>query len=464
MHTTVSPDVRSEDDTAPLGYEDFLAYLPSHKYIFIPTREPWPKESVNARLKPRDSGKLDDEGNPIFLAASVWLDKNRAVTQTTWSPGDEMLLRDLVVDNAGFADKDGARIFNTYRPPVNPRSLPKGNVTLWLRHIVKLYGKVAARHIVRWFAHRVQHPDIKINHAIMLGGEQGIGKDTLLEPVRRAVGPWNCASISAEQAMHRNNKFVRSVLLVINEARDLGDFDRFAFYDHAKIYIAAPPDVLQVNEKYIGEYYIPNVCGVVITTNHRNDGIFLDPDDRRHFVAWSNCAKEDFDQTYWDRLWHWYEHGGFEAVAQYLATLDVTCFNPKAPPKKTEAFFEIINANRSTEDAELADLLEDMQEAKQKAGKALDTITLRQLIAKAAASEGRHTEISWWLQDRSNARRIPHRLEACGFVPVRNPDADDGLWRIRGRRQVIYARKDLTEQQRLEAVRQRLEAIRQSCQ
>ena len=68
------------------------------------------------------------------------------------------------------------------------------------------------------------------------------------------------------------NGFVKSVVLRINEARDLGDTDRFAFYDHMKGYTAAPPDVLRVNEKHLREYSSLNCCGVIITTNHKTDG------------------------------------------------------------------------------------------------------------------------------------------------------------------------------------------------
>jgi hypothetical protein len=46
----------------------------------------------------------------------------------------------------------------------------------------------------------------------------------------------------------------------VNEARDLGEFDRFAFFDHMKAYIAAPPGVLLVDEKHLKEHYIPNLC------------------------------------------------------------------------------------------------------------------------------------------------------------------------------------------------------------
>jgi hypothetical protein len=50
-----------------------------------------------------------------------------------------------------------------------------------------------------------------------------------------------------------------------------GEFNRFKFYDHCKSYIASPPDVLRIDTKFVAEYAIPNVCGVIITTNHKSD-------------------------------------------------------------------------------------------------------------------------------------------------------------------------------------------------
>ena len=102
-----------------------------------------------------------------------------------------------------------------------------------------------ADHIILWLAHRVQRPHEKINHALVLGGTPGIGKDTILEPVKRAVGPWNFADVSPKQVLGRFNGFLKSVILRVSEARDLGEFDRYAFFDHMKAYIAAPPDVLR---------------------------------------------------------------------------------------------------------------------------------------------------------------------------------------------------------------------------
>ncbi len=81
----------------------------------------------------------------------------------------------------------------------------------------------------------------------------------------------------------------------VSEARDLGEVNRYSFYEHLKAIIAAPPDVLRVDEKNLREYNVPNLCGVIITTNHKTDGIFLPADDRRHYVAWSDLTLDDFE-------------------------------------------------------------------------------------------------------------------------------------------------------------------------
>jgi len=67
---------------------------------------------------------------------------------------------------------------------------------------------------------------------------------------------------------------------------------------------------------------------------------------------------------------------------------------------------------------------------------------------RAKASGG----IYEWLDDRKNRRVIPHRLEACGYVAVRNPDAVDGYWQPKGERLMPYAKKTLSRRDQLKAV------------
>jgi hypothetical protein len=315
--------------------------------------------------------------------------------------------------------------------------VPKaGDVAPWLNHVSNVYP-AAAEHVVAWLAHRVQHPDEKINHALVLGGKQGIGKDTLLEPIKHAVGPWNFVDVTPRHMLGRFNGYAKAVILRVSEARDLGDVDRYAFYDHMKLYTAAPPDVLRVDEKNLREYTVFNVCGVVITSNHKADGIYLPADDRRHYVAWSALSKEDFEPDCWTQLYRYYATGGNEAVAEYLATFDLSDFDPKAPPPKTEAFWEIVDAGRASEDAELADVLDRLGNP--------DATTLVRVQNEATG------DFKDWLLDRKHRRQIPHRFEQCGYVPVRNPNRDTGLWVIYGARQVVYAKASLPLRDRLAA-------------
>jgi hypothetical protein len=135
----------------------------------------------------------------------------------------------------------------------------------------------AAHHIIDYFAFKVQQPDQKINHALLLGGGQGIGKDTICEPLKYAVGPWNFEEISPKIICGRFNGYVKSVILRVNEARDLGDLNRFELYEHLKPLTASSPDVVRVDEKHLREYAMFNVCRVVITTNYKTNGIYLPP-------------------------------------------------------------------------------------------------------------------------------------------------------------------------------------------
>jgi hypothetical protein len=282
-------------ETMPLN--DFRAYLPQHQYIYIPTRELWPMASVNSRFPSVDRK----------VRASTWLDQNRPVEQMTWAPGEPMLVTDRLIAEGGWINKGGATCFNLYRPPtLEPGDGSKAGP--WIEHVRYLFGD-DAEHIIRWCAQRVQHSEIKINHALLLGSEsQGIGKDAL-EPVKRAIGPWNFGEVNPQQLLGRFNSFLKRVILRVNEVRDLGDVNRYQFYNHTKAFTASPPDVLRVDEKHLQEYSILNCVGIILTTNYKTTGIYLPPDDRRHFVAWTHLTPQDFSYGYWNRLFKWYDAG-----------------------------------------------------------------------------------------------------------------------------------------------------------
>jgi hypothetical protein len=55
------------NDDFTLTLQDFVAYMPMHNYVCLPTREFWPAASVNSRIAPVTDGKKS-------VTAGAWLD------------------------------------------------------------------------------------------------------------------------------------------------------------------------------------------------------------------------------------------------------------------------------------------------------------------------------------------------------------------------------------------------------
>jgi hypothetical protein len=481
-----------------VALDDFHAYMPTHQYIFAPNGDFWTIAGVNARLPAipvfgangepvlemdgrTGKPKLDKRtGKPkqLALPPSMWLDRNKPVEAMSWAPGLPALITGRLPADGAWIDKPGATCFNLYRPP--PSLSGAGDADKAQRYtdlIERLFGAEATGHILNYCAFKVQFPHIKINHGLLLIGKPGIGKDTIIEPVKFSVGHWNFREASPVDIMGRWNDPLRSVFLRINEIHDLGDIDRYAFYERTKGFLAAPPDTLRIDEKFKPQYYVANVCGTVMTSNHKTDGLYLPESDRRHYVAASPLTAADFPDAFWRAHWHWYcEEGGLEHAAALLHSRDVSAFDPAAPPVKTAAFWDIVHACRAPEDAELADTLDRLGQSEAKAaGRSKEwkegdwplVVTLSDL--KSEAQNG----FFLWLDDRRNRRTIPHRLEQAYFEPCHNPDADSTLWVIQGKRQVVYVRTRLkpgeqlqlgfgehpSEEQRLQLARKHISAM-----
>jgi hypothetical protein len=391
---------------------------------------------------------LNKKGKVVMISASEWLEQNQSVEAMTWLPGEPEFIHNKLAVEGGWVSKLGTTTVNTYRPP--PVEL--GDATKaqrWVDHWYALYPK-EADHQIAWLAHRVQRPEVKINHALVLGGAPGIGKDTLLAGVRMAVGEWNYRDITLTHLVSKNNDFLKAVIMRLNEARDVGEqgaFDRYRLYDHMKDMLATPPETIRVNVKYVPEFYIFNRVGVVVTTNYR-DALYLPADDRRHHVGFSERLTAEYPPQFWTSFWTWYKQDdGFKHVAAYLYQYDLSHFDPHAPPPKTPAFWYMVGADRSEGFSELMNAITDLGEPVPGDPKAPNTppeaLTITQLVQKAPGLD--------WLQDLRTRRTVRKRLEDCGYVAV-NSDATDGLWIIKKKRQVIYASAHLGVKERRDAV------------
>lgn len=432
----ITAEQYGEKRRVALKLEDFFAYLPMGRFIHRPTRELWPASSVNSQLNPVDIGG----GKQI--PAAQYLMMKRSVSQMTWAPGWPELIEGKRVAQGGLVDDPKCTIYNLYIPP-NPQRGNARGAKRYLRHIRKIYPD-DWRHIVRWMAHRAQRPGEKINHALIFGGPQGIGKDTLLEPLRHAVGAWNFSEVSPEALMGRFNGYLKSVVMRVSEHKEKSEIDGAAMYERTKTMKAAPPETLSIDEKNIREYAIPNVTGVIQTTN-LEDGIYLTADDRRNFVAWSECTRDDFPKEYWDSFWGWYDAGGLADCVALLLELDLCKFNPKAPPPRTAGFKIMLEQHRPLEDSVLANVLEALNKP---------AVTIFDITNEAGKDLLEGSTLISWLTDRKNRKKVRGRLKNCGYTFVSCPDNRDGLWPFGEQRRAIYAKHKLTTKERLAAAQQ----------
>lgn len=230
------------------------------------------------------------------------------------------------------------RCLNIWRPPARKRSLPADatdqDVALYLQLGESVVPNEAERrHVYDFMAFTAQRQDQKIHHALVLGSRvEGIGKDTLLEPLRSAIGRRYVKEIGPQHLSSAFNPFAVGAKLVI--VQEMHNFERKETMNRLKPYVAAPPDAIAVNLKNRQEFFVPNLMSMVFCTNE-DDALALSKGDRRYFVTWND--NEPQPREFYERLWDWLAAGGREKVIRWLLNRDLSKFDAKGRAPMTEA-------------------------------------------------------------------------------------------------------------------------------
>ena len=285
------------------------------------------------------------------VEASVSYDENRqdngapALNGITYAAGEGVLV------------SRGGRVFGNrwrdLRPPV-----ASGDVTPWISHCVRLVPDQAEReHILNVMAFKLQYPKAKINHAILHGGHQGSGKDTMWAPFFWGIRGDSKENVKLMSAQQLNSQFqyqLETEVLVLNELREPDARERRALANALKPIIAAPPDLISINRKGLKPYEMLNRIFVMAFSNDQVS-ITLDSDDRRWFCVWSTAPKMSEAES--ARLWAWYNAGGLSACAAWLYARDVSAFNPSAAPMLTDYKRSMIEQGMSSAESFLYEQL-----------------------------------------------------------------------------------------------------------
>jgi RepB DNA-primase from phage plasmid len=332
-------------------YERFAYIQDDESYFDLQDRREVSRQTFNALFR-HVPCKSIHTGRKI--EASVCFDENRqamgakALVGITYAAGEDVLV-----------SRDGDLYGNRWRDarPLTTASEAK-DISMWLDHCQELVPEPdELNHIFDVMAFKVQHPEIKVNHAILHAGDEGSGKDTFWAPFIWAI----CGDHLKNRGIMDNNSVnsqwgyqLESEILIINELKEPDAAARRQLANQLKPIIAAPPEMLPINRKGLHPYMMANRLFVLAFSNDPVP-ISLASQDRRWFCVWSVAPRMSSDKA--KKIWDWYRAGGFAAIGGWLMGRDVSKFNPSAPPMMTEFKANLIEHGMSMAESYLVDML-----------------------------------------------------------------------------------------------------------
>jgi hypothetical protein len=334
-------------------YERFAYIQDDEAYFDLVDRREISRNTFNALFRHIECKSIHS-GQRIL--PSVCFDENRqamgakALVGITYAAGDSMLV-------ARDGDVFGNR-WRDARPDVS--DAPAGDVSLWLDHCKTLVpDESELNHLFNMMAFKVQHPEIKINHAVLHAGDEGSGKDTFWAPFIWSV----CGDHLKNRGIMDNDSVhsqwgyqLESEVLLINELKEPDAKERRALANKLKPIIAAPPEMLPINRKGLHPYQMVNRLFVLAFSNDPVP-ISLATQDRRWFCVWSTAPRMDASVA--QKMWTWYKSGGFASIAKWFYARDVSKFNPSAPPMFTEFKANLVEHGMSMAESYLVEMLKN---------------------------------------------------------------------------------------------------------
>jgi hypothetical protein len=335
-------------------YERFAYVQDDESYFDMQDRREVSRQTFNALF--RHIKCMSIHAPTTKVEASICFDQNRqtmgakALVGITYAAGETVLV-------ARDGDLYGNR-WRDARPDVSGVAVSESTIAPWLNHCRELVPEPAElEHLLDIMACKVQNPAVKINHAVLHGGDEGSGKDTMWAPFIWAV----CGSHLKNRGIMDNNSInsqwgyqLESEILLINELKEPDAAARRQLANQLKPIIAAPPEMLPINRKGLHPYQMANRVFVLAFSNDPVP-ISLASQDRRWFCVWSAAARMDAKVA--QALWAWYRKGGFESIAAWLHARDVTKFNPAAAPAMTEFKANLVEHGMSMAESYLVEML-----------------------------------------------------------------------------------------------------------
>lgn len=253
----------------------------------------------------------------------------------------------------GVFERDGGKFYNSYETP--NIAAREGDARLLKEFLAYLVPVEAERvHLEKMIAWTVRNPGKKLKHALLLQSKKhGIGKSTLIDIWRELLGVKNTRKTNSEEMASAYQSYLANTLLVVLEELNLGS--GIAAYNKMKDLISEP--TVAVNEKFLRQKEISNTANFVLLSN-LDIPLLIEQNDRRFFVIDSPAENREAD--YWTSFHSWWR-GNIEVVKWHFDNIDLSEFQPFAPPPMTEAKKRLIRQSEAPLVQELRAMVENAQ-------------------------------------------------------------------------------------------------------
>lgn len=207
----------------------------------------------------------------------------------------------------------------------------KGEITLFEQLIAALCNddKACIEYLYNYLAHLVQKPQEKPEVAIVMKGPQGIGKGSLMKLIGSFTDNYKHLSSTQSLVGNFSGHLMDAFIVFADEAVWGGDKQAEG---RLKAMISEP--TMSINAKGKDEIEVDSYCRLFVASNE--DWVVpVGEGDRRYFVLDCNPRYKGKTQPgqFFALFNDWVEHGGREAVFEFLSTRDISQFNPRVFPK-----------------------------------------------------------------------------------------------------------------------------------
>lgn len=384
--------------------ERFIWVNPANAFFDTAMRRMWTKEQLDSH--PDVIRVVPVGGSGAKRACHVLLNRAdlRHAFGVTYQPG----VRDAVVV---AENENGIRCeqVNLWVPGSVGRRA--GTPDAWLDLVAWVIPDKSYRD---WFLDRlafhVQRPGVVSSIIPLIIAGQGIGKDMMLGPVIRVLGPQNVQQASMQMLEGAFNGWQKAELVILPELKLSRDGK---LYNALKDWTGVASGWVTINEKFRPEYKIRPVANFVAFSNHSDAVMGMDHDDRRIAVYISPAGQKG-------KSWYAAKAAALADVAELERIHEFLLTRPLGTPGQAGAFNHHapapdVNGSRGVALADTLSLCarwvyDECQSAGQFHGRKYLTVNEVEAAAKGVPDRSFAATV--------NQRAVGQGLKAAGCKPI----------------------------------------------